>query len=186
MQFTPSQQDALNIEKHVCVTAGAGSGKTTVLVERYLRILREGQATPREIVAITFTEKAAAEMKDRIIEELSTVGADLVSAHTLYRGNHNGLPLLRDEMNTAPISTIHAFCSRILREFPFQAGVPANFGILPGIDQRLLLQETLKETLKKIATDTTDKHRAELTRLLQRYGGPPEIGGTFLFYDGPT
>ena len=72
MQLTPSQQDALDIEKHVCVTAGAGSGKTTVLVERYLKILHEGNVKKlREIVALTFTDKAAAEMKDRIVEELS-------------------------------------------------------------------------------------------------------------------
>ena len=71
MQLTPSQEEALNIDKHVCVTAGAGSGKTTVLVERYLKILRERDVKPREIVAITFTEKAAAEMKERIIEEMS-------------------------------------------------------------------------------------------------------------------
>ena len=72
MRLTPNQQDALDIKKHVCVTAGAGSGKTTVLVKRYLKILSEGNVkSPREIVAITFTEKAAAEMKERIIEELS-------------------------------------------------------------------------------------------------------------------
>ena len=72
MRLTPSQQEALDIDRHVCVTAGAGSGKTTVLVQRYLKILREGNVeSPREIVAITFTEKAAAEMKERVINELS-------------------------------------------------------------------------------------------------------------------
>ena len=68
MQLTRSQQEALNIEKHICVTAGAGSGKTTVLVRRYLKILHECKAKPQEIVAITFTEKAAAEMKERVIK----------------------------------------------------------------------------------------------------------------------
>ena len=58
MRLTPSQQEALDIDRHVCVTAGAGSGKTTVLVQRYLKILREGNVkSPREIVAITYTEK---------------------------------------------------------------------------------------------------------------------------------
>ena len=158
MRLTPSQQEALNIERHVCVTAGAGSGKTTVLVERYLKILRKGKVkSPQEIVAITFTEKAAAEMKERIIRELA--------AHQHFR----------EEMGSAHISTIHAFCSRILREFPFQAGVPANFSIIQGIDQKLLLQQTIKDTLKAIATNTSDRHRAELTRLLQRYGGQQKL-----------
>ena len=169
MRLTPNQQEALNIEKHVCVTAGAGSGKTTVLVERYLKILREGSTKPQEIVAITFTEKAAAEIKDRIIKELSAE----------EEGNNgeqrDSVQRFRDEMNSAHISTIHAFCSRILREFPFQAHVPANFSVLQGIDQKLLLQETLKKTLKAIATTPNHPHRAELTHLLQRYGGQQKL-----------
>ena len=163
MQFTPSQQKALNIEKHVCVTAGAGSGKTTVLVERYLEILRSGSAGPQNIVAITFTEKAAAEMKARVIERLNEA-EDITDRDNLL-----------DQMSSAYISTIHAFCSRILREFPFQAGVPANFSIIQGIDQKLLLQDTLKGTLKNIATDPEDQHRPELTHLLQRYGGQKRL-----------
>ena len=163
MQLTRNQQDALNIENHVCVTAGAGSGKTTVLVERYLKILRESNVTPREIVAITFTEKAAAEMKDRIIKRLSE------------KENADTPENFLEQMNSAHISTIHAFCSSILREFPFQADVPANFSIVSGIDQKLLLQETLKNTLKGIATNIEHPNRPELTRLLQRYGGQKNL-----------
>lgn len=169
MQLTQSQQDALNIEKHVCVTAGAGSGKTTVLVQRYLKILRERDVTPREIVAITFTEKAAAEMKERIIQEMSE------EAENAGVEQSNSLQRFRDEMNSAHISTIHAFCASILREFPFQAHVPANFNIVQGIEQKLLLQDTLKKTLKTIATNEEDEHRQELTRLLQRYGGQKNL-----------
>ena len=163
MQLTRSQQDALDINKHVCVTAGAGSGKTTVLVERYLKILRKGNVTPQEIVAITFTEKASAEMRQKVVEELNA------EENIIVRDN------FLEQMNTAPISTIHAFCSRILREFPFQAGVPANFSVLQGIDQKLLLQQILRETLKDIATNEGNKHRGELTRLLKRYGGRQKL-----------
>ena len=170
MQLTRSQQDALNIEKHVCVTAGAGSGKTTVLVERYLKILRDGNVkTPREIVAITFTDKAAAEMRERVTHRLSLQAEGNGTRHS------DSLHRFREGMNSAHISTIHSFCSRILREFPFQAGVPANFGVLSGIDQKLLLQRTLRDTLKKIATDPLNEHHAELTRLLKRYGGQQKL-----------
>lgn len=169
MQLTRSQQEALNIEKHVCVTAGAGSGKTTVLVQRYLKILRERDVTPREIVAITFTEKAAAEMKERIIQEMAE------EAENAGVEQSNSLQRFRDEMNSAHISTIHAFCASILREFPFQAFVPANFSIVQGIEQKLLLQDTLKKTLKTIATNEEDEHRQELTRLLKRYGGQKNL-----------
>ncbi|RKU06868.1 hypothetical protein C6503_25255 [Candidatus Poribacteria bacterium] len=173
MQLTPSQEDALNIEKHVCVTAGAGSGKTTVLVQRYLKILRERDLTPREIVAITFTEKAAAEMKERIIEEMAEETENVGVEYS------NSLQRFRDAMNSAHISTIHAFCASILREFPFQAHVPANFSIVQGIDQKLLLQKTIRETLKTIATNEEDEHRPELTRLLQRYGGQQKLTDFF-------
>ncbi len=170
MRLTPSQEEALNIERHVCVTAGAGSGKTTVLVERYLKILREGNVEKlREVVALTFTDKAAAEMKDRIVEELS------VQEENEGRQQDYSLWHFLEEINSAHISTIHSFCSRILREFPFQAGVPANFSTIQGIDQKLLLQQTIKDTLKEIATNTSDRHRAELTRLLQRYGGQQKL-----------
>ena len=163
MRLTPSQEQALNIDRHICVTAGAGSGKTAVLVERYLKILREGNVTPREIVAITFTDKAAAEMKERVVEKLNA------------EENLPNRDIYLERMNAANISTIHAFCSRILREFPFQAGVPANFSVLQGIDQRLSLQETIKKTLKDIATNPNDPRRAELTRLLRRYGGQKQL-----------
>ena len=169
MRLTPSQQQALDTDKHICVTAGAGSGKTMVLVERYLKILRAGNADPQEIVAITFTEKAAAEMKERIIEQLSPQEERDGSEQD------NSLHSFRDKMSTAHISTIHAFCSRILREFPFQAGVPANFSILRGIDQKLSLQQIIRETLKDIATNEEDEHRDELTRLLQRYGSQQKL-----------
>ncbi len=169
MRLTPSQQQALDIDRHICVTAGAGSGKTMVLVERYLKILREGNVDPQEIVAITFTEKAAAEMKERIIEELSPQEDGDSSEQD------NSLQGFRDKMSTAHISTIHAFCSRILREFPFQAGVPANFSILQGIDQKLSLQQIIRETLRSIATNLNDQHRSELTRLLRRYGGQQKL-----------
>ena len=163
MQFTPSQNAALNINKHVCVTAGAGSGKTAVLVERYLRILQDGNVTPQQIVAITFTEKAAAEMKSRVIKKLAH------DENTEIREKH------LEQMYVAPISTIHTFCSRILREFPIQAGVPANFSILQGIDQKLLLQQAIKSTLRDIATNTDNKHYNELRHSLQRYGNRQKL-----------
>jgi len=159
MKLTPNQQNALNIDKHICVTAGAGSGKTTVLVDRYLNILKEGRGSiaPRHIVSITFTEKAAAEMKGRIIKKL-TDATDL-----------DGKDAFLEEMNVAPISTIHSFCSRILREFPFQAGVPANFNIIQGIDQKLLVKQTIHKYLREIATDPNHVHYDNLRVSLQRY-----------------
>lgn len=163
MNLTQDQKDALNIEKHVCVTAGAGSGKTAVLVERYLNILRNGKVSPEKIVAITFTEKAASEMKGRIVEKLNDKeNTDLREIHL-------------EQMNTAPISTIHAFCSRILREFPFQAGVPANFTVLQGIEQTLFLQESINRILRDIATNRNHNLYAALSHSLMHFGNQQNL-----------
>lgn len=169
MNLTPCQQKALDIDKHICVTAGAGSGKTTVLVDRYLNILKEGRGSiaPRGIVAITFTDKAAAEMKGRIIEKLTEAT------------NLDKRDLFLEEMNIAPISTIHSFCSRILREFPFQAGVPANFSIIQGIDQKLLVKQTIHKYLREIATDPNHIHYDDLRVSLQRYGNRTNLVDLF-------
>ncbi len=167
MNLTPNQQKALNIDRHICVTAGAGSGKTTVLVGRYLEILQQANVTPEQVVAITFTDKAAAEMKGRIIEELSH------PQHAEIRRRHI------EQMNTAPISTIHSFCANILREFPFQAGVPANFSIVQGIDQKLLLNQTIQENLQDIATNPQHKLYKKLRHALQRYGNREKLFDLF-------
>lgn len=163
MNLTPNQENALNIDRHICVTAGAGSGKTTVLVDRYLEILKQDDVTPEQVVAITFTDKAAAEMKSRIVEKLNEV------ENVALRNRHI------EQMNTAPISTIHSFCGNILREFPFQAGVPANFNIIQGIDQKLLLNQTIQENLSEIANSPDHLNYESLRHSLQRFGNRKKL-----------
>ena len=70
--LTPYQLDALNYDKHISLTANAGSGKTFVLARRYLAILLKKNITLNNVVAITFTEKAAAELYKKIADELDT------------------------------------------------------------------------------------------------------------------
>src|SRR6267142_1373493 len=73
-QLEPEQAAAAyEINKHISVTAGPGSGKTTVLVERYLHILREHKPSIDQIVAITFTNRAANEMRERLREQLNHI-----------------------------------------------------------------------------------------------------------------
>ena len=84
-----------------------------------------------------------------------------------------------EQMNSAPISTIHAFCGDILREFPFQAGVPANFNIVQGIDQKLLLKQTIKENLSEIASNPDHIYYEVLRYSLQRYGNRTKLFDLF-------
>ena len=163
MEFTLNQKKAHDLNRHISVTAGAGSGKTAVLVHRYLKILLETDLPSSQVVAITFTRKAAAELKQRIVKELD--------ARLKTDPNNTKLESIKTGMLSAQISTIHSFCARILREYPVEAGVDAGFSELQGILQELTLRETVKSTLRRIAEHPDeDEIRVKLVKLLRIFG----------------
>ena len=139
--------------EHCLLAAGAGSGKTRVLVERYLNILEAGDWMPHlpgRILAITFTEKAALEMRGRILERLveragSAAGDARLRLHQLLR-----------EMEAAPISTIHGFCSRLLKEHAALAGLDPRFGVPGELDLAILRAEVLDELLVEQDSDLAE------------------------------
>jgi ATP-dependent helicase/nuclease subunit A len=98
-------------ESRLVITAAAGSGKTRVLTERYLRYVVEDNLRPDEIIAITFTRRAAAEMKGRILTSLRA------------RGLHEAASIAE----TGPIQTIDSFVDKLLREYSVFAGVDPKF-----------------------------------------------------------
>ena len=163
MKFTRNQKKAHDLNRHISVTAGAGSGKTAVLVHRYLKILLEKDLPPNQVVAITFTEKAAAELKQRIVNE--------VNARLQAEPHNTQLEKIKTGMLSAQISTIHAFCSRILREYPVEAGVDASFSMLQGIQQRIVVRDAIDTTLRDIADrPDEDETRVKLVDLLRIFG----------------
>ena len=104
----------------VLVLAGAGSGKTRVLTSRIAYILREGLASPWQILAITFTNKAAAEMKERV-------------------------QLVCGDASDMWICTIHSMCVRILRRYTVEAGIKPDFSIYSETERRNIIKKCLKE-----------------------------------------
>ena len=98
------------------VEAGAGSGKTKSLVDRVVALVTRAGVPMREIAAVTFTEKAAAELRDRIRRELERAA---LSGDTRARA-------ALDELDGAAVSTLHAFAQRLLSENPIEAGLPAH------------------------------------------------------------
>ncbi|MDA3859758.1 MAG: UvrD-helicase domain-containing protein, partial [Melioribacteraceae bacterium] len=127
--LTDYQKKALIHSKHISLTANAGSGKTFVLARRFLSILLEENIELKNIVAITFTDKAASELYKRIADEIETRLKEAKNVPQVKK-----LERLRRELVSAKISTIHSFCTEILKEFPTEAGIDANF--IP-IDQRI-------------------------------------------------
>jgi len=111
--FTPAQLAAMDVarrDKDACVVAGPGSGKTTVLVEYFRRLVAAG-VDPLRILAITFTEKAAGNMRKKLAEA--------------FQGN----PEIRARLERAWVSTVHGFCARLLRENAVFAGVDPEFHV---------------------------------------------------------
>src|SRR5262245_49075340 len=103
---------AHTLDRHVSVTAGPGAGKTTVLVERYLHILRTTGIRVDQVVAITFTNRAANEMRERLRGELDKLLRSATSGERVRWIRH------KRTLDSAIITTIHGFCARLLREFP--------------------------------------------------------------------
>src|SRR5215471_18215397 len=115
-------------EKNTVVWASAGTGKTRKLVEVYLELIDSG-IDPLRIIAITFTEKAAAEMRSRIRSMISS-------------------PRILAALPAAPISTIHGFCGRVLREHGLKVGIDPGFTILTEQRSLDLARESVVETLR--------------------------------------
>ncbi len=136
------QRRAVTRERQdVCVVAGPGSGKTRVLTERYAWLVTEKGVEPERILAITFTEKAAAEIKGRLLARLGT-DADR-----------------RRRLERAYISTIHGFCSRLLREHAVAAGVDIGFRVIEEAETDELLAEAVEEVLDRFFADRPDEAR---------------------------
>src|SRR6185436_9097816 len=121
------------VDETLVVEAAAGTGKTTELVNRILRVLKEGRANVREIVAVTFTEKAAGELKLRLRQRLEEERRDTRDAEASAR-----LEDAVQNLEEAHVSTIHGFCADLLRERPVEARVDPLFRVLTeGQAQRL-------------------------------------------------
>lgn len=142
-KLSKEQESAIDINRNMAVSAGAGSGKTRVLTSRFLKLLESGYEMD-EIAAITFTEKAALEMKQRIrkavITEISLSSGDEKAKWMSHL----------DKLSRANISTIHGFCSNIVKESAACLGVDFNFEIIDEIDKILKLMEAGEAAKEKL------------------------------------
>jgi len=165
MRTTPSEQQVAAIEEPgvVFVSAGAGTGKTTVLVERFVKAVCERGLGIDNVLVITYTERAAGELRSRIRERLVEV-----ERHDLARDLDGGW-----------ISTIHGFCHRLLRAYPFEAGLDPRFRVLDESQAAVLRSEAFAEALAAYV----EAGEPERVRLLATYGAEGLRGMLTSVYD---
>ena len=144
------QRAAIEARGHVFVSAGAGTGKTLVLVERFANAVCDEGVDVGSVLVITYTERAAGELRGRIRREL------------LDRGRDD----LARELDGAWISTIHGFCHRLLKTYPFAAGLDPRFRVLDDSQARVLRGEAFEQALDEFCSGDDPRR----LRLLATYG----------------
>ena len=142
--YTKAQKEALELGKSISVTAGAGTGKTFLLTQRYISLLESG-AYPKDIVALTYTEKAASEMQTKISRELKK------QAKTKPR-----MQECLDSFSQGTISTFHGFCLSILKEFAYEANLEPGFTIMDDLDKAELVENTIRDVIENPGDDLFD------------------------------
>jgi ATP-dependent helicase/nuclease subunit A len=161
IQLTPAQQAALSLSQHIVVTAGAGTGKTEVLIQRIIKILSQVNHI-NQVLAITYTDKAAGEIKHRVYRAI------LEKMNTAQGDERAKFERMREQFLKNYISTIHSFCAAIIRRFPQEIdGLDPDFGILEGYEQRKLLRESIETLLDSIATNKEHQLYDDLRNVLR-------------------
>ena len=152
MKPTVQQQKVIDsTEKDILVEAGAGSGKTTTTVKRYMRLLRDG-IMPENILAITFTDKAAGELREKVRvarRELARQGGDT---------NPQSFT-----MSTSWVGTFHSTCTRLLRALPVEAGTDPKFSVLADLNGETVRNDAFNRAMERFLQ--ADASRVEMVAL---------------------
>ena len=166
MSLSTDQKRAVErTNQDVCVVAGPGSGKTRVLIERFAWLVEFHSVNPGRILAITFTEKAATEIKERLIRRFSNASE------------------YREAIERAWVSTIDGFCSRLLQENSIAAGIAPDFTVLDPTQATRLARDSAEESLDELFTERPGEMRRLLEALdlsTDDFGGKPDLAQSLL------
>ena len=149
-----SERDRISeeLDRNLLVEAGAGSGKTKSLVDRMVALVRTGTCTVDRIAAVTFTRKAAAELRQRF-----QVGLEEVLARTPFGDpRQERLEDAIRDLDRAFLGTIHAFCAKLLRERPLEAGLDPGFRELQETEAARMKRAFWLDFLERLGADGDD------------------------------
>ncbi len=141
---------ATDLDVNFVVEAAAGTGKTSSLVTRIVALVRSGKAAMADVAAVTFTKKAAAQLRERVTRRL-----DEAAREDLPEDERRRLLEARDRLDRAFIGTIHSFCSRLLRERPVEAGIDPEFREADEDTAAVLREEAWVRALERLRADGT-------------------------------
>src|ERR1700682_1855054 len=144
------------------VDAGAGTGKTTAIVERIAELVANGRIAMSQLVAITFTEAAAAELRTRVREALQAVA----QKSTRKEEERARCARASAEIGDASIDTIHAFAGDLLRTYPLHAGLPPDFTTMDEIEAELDFEERFRSWFEGVADDPVNRDTVRTALLM--------------------
>jgi ATP-dependent exoDNAse (exonuclease V) beta subunit len=148
-----------DLDSTLLVEAAAGTGKTTELVNRIIAVVSSGRAKIDRIAAVTFTHKAAGELKVKLRQKLDE------ARQTAIADEREHLEDALKRLEEAAIGTIHSFCAQILRERPVEAGIDPGFQDLPEQEQKRLYERTFRGWFEQALEDSRPGLRRALSRL---------------------
>ena len=153
------------LDQTLVVEAAAGTGKTTELVKRIVRLVTTGRAAIDQVVAVTFSEKAAGELKLRLREELERARLSADGPEGAY------LERAVQRFEEAHVSTIHGFCADLLRERPVEARIDPSFAVLTEGQASRLFEEAFGDWIQRELDDPCEGVRRSLRRVSFRRSG---------------
>ena len=157
-----------SLDETLLVEAAAGTGKTTELVQRIIEVIRSGRGKLSNLVAVTFTEKAAGELKLRLRTKLETARRDAAGEPEVLAHLEEGLAQLEE----AHIGTIHGFCADLLKERPLQAGVDPFFEVATEDESQRLYRRVFQRWLQEKLDDPPPGIRRLLRQPVENELGP--------------
>lgn len=166
MKRTPAQEQAVTLRgQDILVSAAAGSGKTRVLIDRIVQMIAEEGVPLEKMLVVTFTRAAAGELKDRL-----ALGLEESLKRAKVSADQNQVSFLHKQLSYLPqanVSTLHAFCAKMLRSHFKAAGLEPNFRILQSVPASKLLNDALTTVFDQ-AYETDE---ADFADLVWAYGG---------------
>src|ERR1051326_4799105 len=164
--LTGAQNQASLARGNVLIVAGAGTGKTSTLIQRCVSLLLQEDCSLDEILMVTFTEGAAAQMRSRIREELLRLQSTL-GEHSPQAGHVQKQIALLD---TACIGTLHSFCLELVRTHFYQLGIDPAITVLDETQTAPLISQTLEALFLRYYADET-RESAAVEELIRDFGG---------------